>query len=401
MSRRKTGFPWEAVVLTVILGLERLLRLGPDAIGRPRIGLVTNHTGVDRLLRPNVDLLRSAGFDVTALFSPEHGIWGGAQAGVHVEGGLDAWTGLPVHSLYGATRRPEPAVLKGLDALFIDLADIGSRYFTYPYTMAYCMEAARDAGLRVFVLDRPNPISGTAVEGNLLEPAFSSFVGLYPIPARHGLTLGELASLFNREFGIGCDLTVVPCEGWLRAMYWEETGLPFVPPSPNTTGIEMALLYAGTCLFEGTNWSEGRGTTRPFELIGAPWADGRHLAESLNRLDLPGVRFRPAFFTPTFSKHQGVECQGVQVHVLDRRSCLPVLTGLMMLEAAFRLWPAQSAFLPPWRSGELTQIDRLAGTASVRTAVEQGGSLRSLYDSWEPERQAFLRQRAPYLLYAE
>lgn len=386
--------------MPVTLGLERLLTMAPGALRGRRIGLVTNHTGVDRLLRQNVDLLLEAGCRLTALFGPEHGVRGTAQAGVSVADARDPRTGLPVYSLYGQTKKPTPEMLAGVDLLCFDMADIGVRYYTYPYTMALCMEAARDAGIPCWVLDRPNPLGGTAMEGNLVEPGYESFAGRYPIPIRHGMTMGELAWLFNQEFGIGCELAVIPCAGWRRSMYWEETGHLFVPPSPNAPELEMALLYGGTCLFEGTNWSEGRGTTKPFQMIGAPWADGLRWADRLNGQGLPGVRFRPVGFTPTFSKHAGIPCEGVQVHVTDREACRPVLIGLLMLETAFRLWPEHSAFRGLETDGILASIDRLAGTAAVRTTVESGGSIRELYHSWAPQLEAFARRRAPYLLYA-
>lgn len=385
--------------MAVTVGLERLGQMGPAALGKGRIGLVTNHTGVDRHLRQNIDLLREAGFDLAALFGPEHGVRGAAQAGVPVADATDPWTGLPVHSLYGPTKKPTPAMMTGVDVMVFDIWDIGARFYTFPYTMAYGMEAARDAGVPFFVLDRPNPVGGVAMEGNLLEKGFESFVGLYPIPIRHGMTLGELARLFNREFGIGCDLHVIACERWRREMFWDETGHPFVPASPNTTGMDMAVLYTGTCLFEGTNLSEGRGTTKPFEQIGAPWVDGVRWAKDLNDLDLPGVRFRPVFFTPAFSKHQGVECQGVQVHVTDRLACQPVLTGLLMLASVFRLWPEHASFRAAESPAGIASIDRLSGTAAVKEYVERERDVLELYRSWQEGLENFGRQRAPYLLY--
>jgi uncharacterized protein YbbC (DUF1343 family) len=385
--------------LTVTLGLEKLLQAGPGALGGRKIGLVTNHTGVDRMLRQNIDLLRAEGFDLVALYGPEHGVRGGAQAGAVVGDAVDPWSGLPAYSLYGKTKKPTPAMLEGVEVLLFDIWDIGARFYTYPYTMAYCMEAAKEKGIPIYVLDRPNPVGGLKMEGPLLEKGLETFVGLYPIPTRHGMTLGELARLFNAEFGIGADLTVIPCEGWSRSMYWEETGHPFVPASPNSTGMDMAVLYTGTCHFEGTNWSEARGTTKPFEMIGAPWAEGNRLADALNAYDLRGVRFRPTFFTPTFSKHAGVECQGVQVHVTDRHACKPVLTGLTMLEAVFRLYPEQSSFRHAESPGAIASIDRLAGSVSVRESIEAERPIRPLYDSWAPSMEGFAKLREPYLLY--
>lgn len=385
--------------MTVTIGLENLLQMGPATLKGRRFGLITNHTGVDRYAHQNIDLLLSEKFHLAALFGPEHGVRGGAQAGAHVSDDVDPWTGLPTFSLYGQTRKPTPEMLQGIEALVFDIWDIGVRYYTYPYTMAYTMQAAKEHNIPFYVLDRPNPIGGEALEGNILEPAYSSFVGLYPIATRHGMTLGELAHLFNDEFGIGCDLTVIPCGGWDRSMLWDETGQPFVPASPNAPSLDMAVLYAGTCLFEGTNWSEGRGTTKPFELLGAPWVDGKDLATYMADLDLPGVLFRPAFFTPTFSKHQGEECQGVQIHVIDPRACQPVLTGLMLLEAAFKLYPEKTEFRAPYNPGGRSSIELLSGTAAVKETITSGGSIRTLYNSWAESLAQFDELRQKYLLY--
>ncbi|HWI66080.1 MAG TPA: DUF1343 domain-containing protein [Symbiobacteriaceae bacterium] len=382
----------------VRLGLEVLLDVQLPLLRGRRVGLVTNHTGVDRLFRSTVDLLHQhPEVNLVALYGPEHGIRGAAAAGEKVGSERDPITGLPVHSLYGATQRPTREMLAGLDVLVYDIQDIGVRYYTYPYTLAYCMEAAKEVGLPVVVLDRPNPIGGELVEGNILDPAFASFVGLYPLPVRHGMTIGELARWFNQT--VGCDLTVVPMQGWNRSLWWDETGIPFVPMSPNSTGVDMATLYGGTCLFEGTNLSEGRGTTKPFEQVGAPWVDGRRLAAVLNDLNLPGVRFRSVYFTPTFSKHRDQPCQGVQVHILDRKAVRAPELGLHMVKAIRDLHPAEFAFLEPYREGGRRFFDLLAGTDAWRLALEAGATVPDIAAGWAAQQAPFLAARANALLY--
>lgn len=382
----------------VRLGLEMLLAEHLPLVSDCRVGLVTNHTGVDPGFRSTVDLFHQhPDINLVALYGPEHGIRGAAAAGEHIGSGRDPVTGLPVFSLYGATRKPTAEMLNGVDLLVYDIQDIGVRYYTYPYTLTYCMEAAKEHGLSVVVLDRPNPIGGESVDGNLLDPAFASFVGLCPLPVRHGMTIGELARWFNLT--IGCDLTVVPLGGWTRSMWWDETGIPFVPMSPNTTGLDMATLYGGTCLFEGTNLSEGRGTTKPFEQIGAPWVDSRRLAGALNDLELPGVRFRPVSFTPSASKHKESPCQGVQVHVIDRRAVQAPALGLHMVKMVRDLHPADFAFLPPTTAGGRPFFDLLAGTDAWRLALEAGETVAGITRDWPEQLQPFLTQRRGCLLY--
>jgi uncharacterized protein YbbC (DUF1343 family) len=382
----------------VKLGVEVLLEEQLHLLEGRRVGLITNHTGVDSKLRSTVDLFHQhPSIQLVALYGPEHGIRGAAAAGEHVASDRDPVTGLPVYSLYGASKKPSAEMLAGVDTLVFDIQDIGVRYYTYPYTLAYCMEAARDLGLRVLVLDRPNPIGGTKVEGNILNPEFKSFVGLYPLPVRHGMTIGELACWFNLT--VGCDLTVVPMKGYRRSMWWDETGIPFVPMSPNTTGLEMAALYGGTCLFEGTNLSEGRGTTKPFEQFGAPWLDGRRLADDLNALNLPGVLFRAVYFTPTFSKHKGEQCQGVQVHVTDRDALQAVELGLHLVKAARDQNPEPFKFLPPYKEGSHCFFDLLAGADAWRLGLEAGTAVADLTAGWTEQQKPFLAQRSSILLY--
>ena len=304
--------------------------------------------------------------------------------------------------LYSETREPTAEMLAGLDALVIDLQDVGTRIYTYIYTMAHCLVAGARHGVPVVVCDRPNPIGGVAVEGPMLERGFESFVGEYPIPMRHGMTIGELARLFNEEFGIGAKLEVIQMQGWSRTHYFDETGLPWVLPSPNIPTLDSAIVYPGTVLFEGTNVSEGRGTTKPFELVGAPWVNAEPFAAELNALALPGVHFRPALFEPTFHKHAHVQCGGCQIHVTDRTTFQAVLTGVALAEAFHRAGP--SAFLwrePPYEyEHTIPPIDILYGSASLRADVLQGRAATDIAGSWQRDLDAFLSVRARYLLYA-
>lgn len=361
-----------------------------------RIGLITNPTGVDRELRSSIDLLaRHPDLQLVALFGPEHGVRGNAQAGEKVEATRDAATGMPVFSLYGEHREPSAEMLKGIDVLLFDIQNVGARFYTYPYTLAGAMRAARRAGIPVVVLDRPNPIGGVLVEGPVLEPEYASFVGQFPIPVRHGMTLGELAQLFNQEFGIGAELHVVPIKGWRRDDAEPGHALPWVPPSPNMPTPDTALVYPGTALFEGTNVSEGRGTTRPFEIIGAPFIDAEALATHMNALGLLGVRFRPAWFTPTFSKHAGILSGGVQIHITDRDAYRPFRTGLALLKAIHDLYPQAFRFEP----GAPPFFDKLAGNSWIRQGIEQGESLDALEARWIPELHRFEEVRRRYLQY--
>ena len=377
-------------------GLEVLVEEGLPLLEGKRVGLVTNHTGVDARLRSGIELLRaSRRWRLVALFGPEHGIRGEAQAGVHVGSTVDRRTGLPVHSLYGETRRPPLALLRGLDALVFDLQDVGVRYATYASTLALVQEAAAEVGVPVVVLDRPNPLNGVQVEGNLPSTEFASFVGIHPVPARHGLTIGELAWLSAAERGLPAP-AVVPMRGWQRGQWFDETGLPWVQPSPNLPTLEALTLYTGTCLIEGTNVSEGRGTTRPFELLGAPWIDPFALVGDLEARGLPGVAFRPAYFTPVFSKHAGALCAGVQIHVTDRESLRPVELGLHLLHALRRLSGGEFAWL---RGDGGHLVDRLLGSDRPRRALDAGASVARVIADWEEQAREFERRRRPYLLY--
>lgn len=395
------------VVGTVATGLDVCVRDGFAALKGLKVGAIVNPTSVDARFHHLADLLhRSSTVHLRALFGPEHGIRGEAQYMVPVgEVARDKHTQVPVHSLYGSTfdsLSPKPEQLNGLDALVFDIQDVGSRYYTYVYTMALAMKAAAAAGLKFFVLDRPNPIGGTQVEGNLVGKGFESFVGLYPIPNRHGMTAGELAQLFNAQQRLGCDLTVIRCEGWTRAMSHRDTGLAFVPPSPNMPTPDTALVYPGMCQGEGTNVSEGRGTCRPFEQFGAPWLDGPAVADALNALQLPGVRFRPAAFTPTFDKFTGQSCEGAFLHVTDREAFRPLLTGLAVWQTARALSGGKFA----WRADAYEFVDRipafdlLCGSAQVRERIEAGRPLRDLVEGFDAQATQFQSDRTRYLLYA-
>ena len=385
--------------MRIELGNERLFGDAFELIAGKRVGLITNHSGVNGELVATADRLhRAEGASLTALFGPEHGIRGDAEDGVIVDSGQDERTGVRTFSLYGATRRPDPAMLEQVDVLLFDIQDVGARFYTYLYTMSLAMEVCAEMGLPFVVLDRPNPIGGEHLEGNLLDPAFASFVGMYPIPIRYGMTVGELAALFNDQFGIGADLEIVTMRGWDRRSYWEDTGLPWVSPSPNMPTVDTAVVYPGMCYFEGTNVSEGRGTTRPFEQVGAPYIDGFRLTDELNDLHLPGAVFRPVRFQPSFAKYAGEPCGGVQVHVTDRQVFRAVEAGFHVLAAVRRSWPDEFAWRVP-REG-IHNFDRLAGTDRIRLALDRGVEIDDLVSAWEEERSAFLEARASHLLYS-
>jgi uncharacterized protein YbbC (DUF1343 family) len=320
---------------------------------------------------------------------------------VETRHGRDEIRRVPVYSLYSETREPTAEMMAGLDALVIDLQDVGSRIYTFIYTMAHCLIAARRHGVKAIVCDRPNPIGGIAVDGPVLVRGYESFVGEYPIPMRHGMTVGELARLFNEEFGIGAALDVIPMEGWRREMYFDQTGLPWVIPSPNMPTLDTAIVYPGMVLFEGTNVSEGRGTTRPFELVGAPWVVAERFAETLNAIGLPGAYFRPAVFEPTFQKHARTTCAGCQIHVLDRHAFPAVETGVALLAAFRGTDPNRFRWRePPYEyEHEKLPIDILAGSPILREQIDGGMSARQIARSWQPDLDAFAAVRQRYLLY--
>jgi len=385
------------------LGLERLLQDRISLLQGARVGLICNQASVDHHLRHAADILNEQpGIQLHALFGPQHGIRGDVQDNmIETEHTVDLQTGLPIHSLYSETREPTDAMLRDLDVLVFDMQDVGCRIYTFAYTMANSMVAAKRNGKKVIVCDRPNPINGVNVAGNVLEPGQASFVGQFAIPTRHGMTLGELALLFNKHFGIDCDLEVVQMEGWKREYWLDQTDSPWVMPSPNIPTVDSATVFPGSVHFEGTQLSEGRGTTRPFELVGAPYMDPERFAAELNELHLPGVFFRGCMFRPTFQKHAGVSCGGVQIHVTDRDLFEPVVTGLHMVEVAYQLYPDEFRWKePPYEYVyDRNPFDVIAGTSSIRQAIEDGSPIGLLQESWKNDLDAFKQLRAEHLLY--
>jgi uncharacterized protein YbbC (DUF1343 family) len=378
-------------------GLEQILAGEYPELSKAKIGMIINHTSVDRDLQLSVEQLLKKKYDVQAIFAPEHGFRGGVVAGQGVGHEVDQRTGLPVYSLYGPSKRPSAEMLTGLDALFFDMQDVGVRFYTYIYTMAYTMEEAAKQGLDYYVLDRPNPITGIKVDGNVLNARFSSFVGNYGLPIRHGMTVGELARYINEEYSIGCSLHVIPMEGWRRSDWYDETSLQWVMPSPNATGINMAALYPGTCLFEGTNVSEGRGTTKPFELIGAPWIDAEAWTEELRKFDLNSVLFRPTYFTPVTSKYEGEECQGVTVHIVKRNEIQPIQVALVMIQSLKKLYPSHFHWTEPIKGRYF--IDLLMGTDQFRYTIDHQLSVLEWLKKEERALVEFFKVREKYLLY--
>lgn len=381
--------------MAALTGFDVLVRKG--LYRDDRIGLITNHTGLDRNLRQNFEALLERGYCVTALFSPEHGIRGEVAEGAPVKGETEPRTGIPVYSLYGASRAPSPEMLKDVDVLLFDIQDIGSRYYTYPSTMLASMKAAADAGIPFVVLDRPNPIGGTEVEGNVPSAEDLSFVCFAPIPVRHGLTMGEIARMEAQRLGLPPP-DVVRMEGWERSMYYDDAGLgPWVPQSPAASTQDMAMLYPGTCLLEGTNLSEGRGTSSPFQIVGAPYVDPHALADELRKAGLPGVLIRPTYFTPWYWKYVGRVCGGVQFHVVDKRACRPVELGVRLVFAARDLFSEFS--LRNHEEGPRDYLDLLAGGPELRETLMSGKSPDGLLSKWRKEASDFERRREAYLLY--
>ena len=382
---------------TLCTGLDLFLEQPPVEASGARIGLLTNPSGIDRMLRSTVNrLAQHPEINLTALYGPEHGVRGEAQAGEHVEGGLDARSGLPIHSLYGATRVPSPEVLEGIDTMVVDLQDIGVRFTTYISTVAHVIDACAASSKGVVILDRPNPLTGTRVAGNLLDTEYASFIGIHPIPILHGLTIGEFGRLWARDHHLPLP-TVVSMRGWRREMWFNETGLPWVPPSPNLPTLESTTIYPGTCLMEGTNLSEGRGTTRPFEMIGAPWVDPEMLADALDELGIRGVSFRPVYFTPVFSKQAGLRCGGIHVYIRDCDAFDAAAFGPLLLETVARLYPDDFAWLAPDEGSYF--IDKLAGGSQLRNAINAGTPIGDVLSQWSRDAAVFELSRSDILLY--
>lgn len=381
-------------------GADRLEQSASAYLAGKRIGVLTNPTGITRHFRSTVDVCagQSAG-KLTALFACEHGIRGERQAGLLFEDETEPVLGIPVFSLYGKHRAPTPEMLETVDAIVFDFQDLGVRFYTYLTTLIYTMQACAKAGKELIVLDRPNPLGGRNVEGGILRDGYQSMVGGWPVPFRTGLTIGEFARLIQDQSEPKCNLQVVPLEGWRRDMEYPETGMPWVMPSPNMPTMDTVRVYAGTCLFEGTNLSEGRGTTRPFEMIGAPWLDGRRVADSMNRRGLPGVTFHPVYFTPMFSKHKGELCGGVQVYVNDPAEYRAVRTGLYLLEQIQEMHGEHFSWLPPFKEGSKGFIDLLTGSDKVRLTLHEPGAAERIADEWDREAAEWAKTREAYLLY--
>ncbi len=389
--------------MKVKTGLEVLLEERLELLRRKRIGLIANPSSVNSRLQHVLDLfLDHPEIELTTVLGPQHGAYGQTQENmIEWEDHRDDMSGLPVFSLYGKTRVPTLEMLAQVDLLVFDLQDVGARYYTFIHTMALAMQACRRQGKSFLVLDRPNPIGGVELEGTVLDPRFRSFVGLYPLAIRHGMTTGELALYFDREFGIGCSLEVVEMQGWSRDLFFEDTRLPWIMPSPNMPSPETAFLYAGLCLLESTNVSEGRGTTRPFELSGAPWIEPQQLIAYLKGMYLPGTLFRPVRFIPTFHKWSGKMVGGVQVHVLDRKEFLPFRTGIALVKAYRELGGEHFQWkTPPYEyEYEKLPFDILCGNDRVRKLIEEDASLETIEQSWRQELGEFKELRRKYLLY--
>lgn len=384
--------------MTVLTGIEVLKAQDFAALGGRRVGLMTNLSAVDLCLRTTYDIFTSSTqVNLAALFAPEHGFFSAVPDGEQIDSCTDPYTGVPIYSLYGQSYRPTEAMLANVEVVVCDIQDVGARYYTYLWTISHILEAAGTAGVDVVILDRPNPLGGQKIYGASLEPHLASLVGRFPIPICHGMTIGELAQMINMLWNATpAELSIVPCSGWTRTQYWNETGLIWVSPSPNIPHFSTVLQYPGACLIEGTNLSEGRGTTLPFEIVGAPWINGAELATYLNGQNFPGVRFRPHSFKPSLSKWAGEICQGIQVHVIDVHSFRPLDVWLAVITSISARYP-DFQWIPAHRAR--FHFDRLIGTEQVRQAVNEQVSLDGLKAEWENFCVGFAQQRNPFLLY--
>lgn len=382
----------------VITGLEQLQDMKSGLLKNTRVGILANQTAVTRKFISICDVVMSAGANIKALFGPEHGAWGDAAEGACVSDTKHHYLNIPIYSLYGSLSSPTDEMLAGIEVMLVDLQDIGARFYTYAHTMVDLMIACGIKGIPVWVLDRPNPITGLYIEGPLLDTGCKSGVGKFSIPIRHGLTIGELARLHTSKFGVDCELEVIQMSGWARDMWFDETGLPWVAPSPNMPTLETAILYPGTCLIEGTNVSEGRGTTRPFEYIGAPWIDSGKLSQHLEEWELPGVRFREISFIPWTGKYSGVRCSGTQIHVVDRLAFRPVLTGISLVSSLYQLQTEQFEFTSPGPE-ERYFFDLLVGTPEVRSAIQNGVSPQEIAYTWQNDLETYTNNIASAKLY--
>ena len=389
--------------MTVIPGLEILLSDQIDLLGGKKVGVICNPTSVDRHFNHIIDLFWSDHrVNLTTIFGPQHGARGETQDNmIEWESYTDDVTGLPVYSLYSENRKPTTEMLAEVDILVFDIQDVGARYYTFIYTMALAMKACREQHIEMLVLDRPNPINGEVLEGPVLDPRLSSFVGMYPLPLRHGMTIGELANYFNQELRIGCDLSIVQMKGWKRHMYFEETNLPWVLPSPNIPTVDTALVYSGMCLFEGTNLSEGRGTTRPFEITGAPWIRPEEIIRDLRENPLEGVHFRGCHVIPTFHKWHNKLIGGVQIHITDRKLYKPVRTALSLLKSYRSVDVGRFRWKEPPYEYEYEKLpfDILCGDPEIRSKIEQNTPIDKIELEWLPSLEKFQKTRRQYLLY--
>ena len=388
---------------TVQTGLEKFLESPPKWISNSRLGLLCNPAAVDRGLN-HARLRINDRFPgkLTALYSPQHGFFAEKQDNmVESDDMTDPVLQIPVYSLYGKTRIPTKEMLDSIDVLMVDLQDVGTRVYTFMYTLSYCLEAAKNYHKKVLVLDRPNPITGLAVEGNCLDPAYRSFVGRYPLPMRHGLTLGELAGLFNKHFKIGCDLEIIPMNGWQRSMFFQQTGLPWIPPSPNLPSPISALVYPGQVLWEGTNVSEGRGTTQPFELFGAPFLDPAKILAALDIESMPGIILRPVVFEPTANKWQGQLCRGFQLHITDPDAYRPYDASLRLLQAVIKQHKKEFEWKPPPYEYETRRlpIDLIIGDSGIRNRIESLEPIEKITESWQGDLDEFVRISRKFHLY--
>lgn len=387
----------------VKLGLEKSLDESAKLLKNLRIGLICNQASVDHQFQHAADLyFENPKINLTTLFGPQHGIRGDVQDNmIETPHNTDEKTGLPIYSLYSEIRQPTEEMLRNLDILVFDLQDIGGRVYTFIYTMAFAMKACAEFGKKFVVCDRPNPINGIDVEGNLLEKGHKSFVGQFPIPMRHGMTVGELAKLFNEEFGINCDLEVIELDGWSREFYMDETDTPWVIPSPNMPTLDAAIVFPGTVFLEGTQVSEGRGTTRPFEFVGAPYINPYDFAETLTSYKLEGAIFRPTNFLPTFQKYAGESCGGIFLHITDRRKFKPVINGIALVKTIFEMYPNKFKWkeTPYEYEFDRNPFDVIAGSLKLRRSIENGDSLRNIQKSWQADEEEFKEIRGKYLLY--
>jgi uncharacterized protein YbbC (DUF1343 family) len=390
--------PKESTELIFTLGIDNFIENYLDLVQGKSVGLLTNPSGVNGNLRATSDILHDHHqVNLNALFGPEHGIRGVINAGEKISTSTDQKTGLPVYSLYGKTRKPSAEMLRGIDIILVDIQDIGLRAYTYIYTMAKVMEAAAENAKQVIVLDRPNPLGGERVEGNLVEKDYFSFVGLFPIPYQHGMTIGELALLFNSEYNINCNLVVIPMRGWKREMLWDETGLDWIPTSPHLPHWQSIFYMGATGTFgELGVLSEGVGYTSPFEIVGAPWIDGEEFSSNLNRKKLPGVYFRSLYFKPYYAHYAGQICQGVQLHITDPSIFQPYSTGLHIMQTHMKLYPEKDLFS---KKDRVKMFEKVVGTNKIRKSLIAGLTINDLKETWLPELEKFSTKRAKYLLY--